>query len=502
MFSNDDSRDGGLTDNGQGTENGGFTTSTQSSITDEDLNNFFAFDDTEANHGTEKDELTSDKTNTDITVQASGMVDAAAKNKERREKVNELVQSDDGQNVIEGELVTEGPDDSAEIFEAMMNNPEIPESMKKLLRDTKDIGDASVKTWDYCSDRNELGGDHHIVENMIPDGGAVFMNGNSGVGKTFLMCALCHAISTGSTFAGRKVEQRPCFILELEGKKNFNRKMIAFEEHYGKPVNGGLKLSNDTVIKPGTKEGLAALCRVIAENFQRGGKPPVLVIDTLAQALQGDACKLSDAGAFLQCLNKLHDVFGVTTITLSHYGKDEARGIAGSSRFQNDAETVLNIQKGELPNTIVMKSGADGKARFEWEHNLQFNMTPYKLVFDDPEEPDYDTMMIDYENVTPVEMSGSQENEEAKPVNLSEYQSYVYAVVMLLNKGNQPATKDSIGDMLENFRDKAGKVFDKTQKSRILKNLDSLLLDRILSAEKVGNSLYYRANNSVAVTMK
>jgi hypothetical protein len=56
-----------------------------------------------------------------------------------------------------------------------------------------------------------------IVESIIPPGGLVFMPGNSGVGKTWLILTLIIAIATGRPWLGKfKVKQGPVLVVDRE----------------------------------------------------------------------------------------------------------------------------------------------------------------------------------------------------------------------------------------------------------------------------------------------
>jgi hypothetical protein len=86
-----------------------------------------------------------------------------------------------------------------------------------------------------------------------------------------------------------------------------------------------------------------------------GKKIAMIVVDTLARAATGlDENSSRDMGMFLRNFETIKEHFECSILFIHHKGKDESRGMRGSSSLLGAADTCIDIRK-EHDNTITIK---------------------------------------------------------------------------------------------------------------------------------------------------
>ena len=86
---------------------------------------------------------------------------------------------------------------------------------------------AFIDNGTYETDRDDIDGGEFLVEDVLLEHGITFVNGDTGIGKTFFLAAIIHCLSTGDPFLNKPTQQRPCYVIELEGKGNYNLRDLA-----------------------------------------------------------------------------------------------------------------------------------------------------------------------------------------------------------------------------------------------------------------------------------
>jgi len=190
-----------------------------------------------------------------------------------------------------------------------------------------------------------------LVDTIIPAEGAGMAFGETDVGKTFFGVNLGVHISGNKPWQGHTVAHGTTLYIEAEGGRSFAlRKQAA--KHYA-----GLHdtLPFITILEPlgfGPDTDLPFVltrAKTIRDAIAERGLPPIrfVVVDTLAQNMNGDADNNADMGAFLKALRAFlkalsdESVFGLLIHHPGHGNKDRARG---AYALPADLDLILKLE--------------------------------------------------------------------------------------------------------------------------------------------------------------
>jgi hypothetical protein len=135
--------------------------------------------------------------------------------------------------------------------------------------------------------------------------------------------------------------------LPYEGLGGIARRGAALVKHYGpEDVPFFTQASNFNLRE---KSGRAQLGAAIA---QIGHAPTLIVVDTLARALQGgDENSSQDVGAFNDAVAALIESTGACVLVVHHSGKDKTKGARGSSALLGAVDTEIQVEDKQIMAT-------------------------------------------------------------------------------------------------------------------------------------------------------
>jgi hypothetical protein len=173
---------------------------------------------------------------------------------------------------------------------------------------------------------------------LIPAEGIVFIAGAPKSGKTFIVLLLIMCAAAGVDFAGVPSASGPVdvSIWAGEGVGGVNARMTAVETHHGLDVGDRFTVVTGPFV-------VEELIELYADKLLK-----ILVIDTLARATAAaglDENSAKDMGLFVAALDRIRDALGCLIIVIAHTGKDEARGVRGSSALLGAADAVFVVSQ-------------------------------------------------------------------------------------------------------------------------------------------------------------
>lgn len=205
-----------------------------------------------------------------------------------------------------------------------------------------------------------------IVEGLL-SAGVCYMYGASKSFKSFFAIGLCGAIAkkTGY-FNGRRVAGGNAVYIAAEAPKTLPKRRFAWAQEH----NNGQPLPNwhtvTTRFNFADPKELAGIVGMFDGMQKATGEPiRLIVIDTFSRTFIGNENSTDDAMQFHNGVDTLAQRYDCAVLVIHHSGKDEARGMRGSSSLYAAADNVIVCKRGkdlsielELDKT---KIGADGE---------------------------------------------------------------------------------------------------------------------------------------------
>lgn len=187
-----------------------------------------------------------------------------------------------------------------------------------------------------------------LVEDVVetPCTGMVF--GPSGGGKSFFVLDMIFHIACGKKWLGKPVKQGPVFYVCGEGRHAIPRRLKAWEKHHGEqlPYNSFLMSSARVDFSP---ESVRDMVIEIDHLGDVTGHPAIIVIDTMARALPGDADENSskDVGSFIDECDRLQTKYNCVVLIVHHTGHADSasKRARGSSAIKGAMDVEILISK-------------------------------------------------------------------------------------------------------------------------------------------------------------
>lgn len=184
-----------------------------------------------------------------------------------------------------------------------------------------------------------------LVDDAIesPCTGMIF--GPSGSGKSFLVFDLALCCATGKPWNGKKVKQGPVIYICGEGRHAIPRRVRAWETHHQTtvPYNRLMVSATSIDFEP---DSIASMVSEINEMASQAGEAPVLIIiDTMARALPGNADENStkDTGLFIKECDALQTLYNCAVMIVHHTGHSESKRARGSSALKGAMDVEIMV---------------------------------------------------------------------------------------------------------------------------------------------------------------
>jgi hypothetical protein len=199
-----------------------------------------------------------------------------------------------------------------------------------------------------------------LIEDVVPRAQVGVIYGASGSGKTFFALDMACSIQRGGEWRGKHVEVADSFYIAAEAGNGIRKRIAAYLHAKGA---GAMPWFVDYQPNLATLESVQAISESV---LLRSDKPGVLFVDTMALSHDGDENSSKDMSLLLRHCKVLSDNTGALVILVHHTGKDESRGMRGSSAIYAGADFVLEISALDRDHEMVVDKLKDGErgARF------------------------------------------------------------------------------------------------------------------------------------------
>jgi len=230
-----------------------------------------------------------------------------------------------------------------------------------------------------------------LVKDMLPAKSFSAIYGKSGAGKSFFAMYLAAMVAAGREAFSCSVEQGDVVYLALEGGAGLRRRRDALMQRYDLPDDLPVHFVKAQMNLRSSLDDLTALIEVIRE---RGIKPAVVFVDTLARAYAGgEENSSAEMMQFVSVMAALQDALDCTVCVVHHTGKDESRGMRGSSALLAAVDAELELTRisdddAEEPVcTVKSTKQKDGMDGLSWSFRLD-------LMHVSPLDPDATSLVV------------------------------------------------------------------------------------------------------------
>lgn len=213
-----------------------------------------------------------------------------------------------------------------------------------------------------------------LVKDMLPARSFSAIYGRSGAGKSFFAMYLAAMVASGREAFGCDVQQGDVVYLALEGGAGLRRRRDALMQRYDLPDDLPVHFVKAQMNLRSSLDDLNALIEVIKE---RGIKPAVIFVDTLARAYAGgEENSSAEMMQFVSVMAALQDALDCTVCVVHHTGKDESRGMRGSSALLAAVDAELELTRisdddaTEPVCTVKSTKQKDGMDGLSWSFRL------------------------------------------------------------------------------------------------------------------------------------
>jgi RecA-family ATPase len=240
-----------------------------------------------------------------------------------------------------------------------------------------------------------------IVKGVLPQAEVGILYGQSGSGKTFFVLDLAATIARGGQWRGRKVSDCRVVYVAAEAREGVKKRMDAYDQYVcAEGARPDIIASAPNLLSSDTQQLAAAI-----------GRAGLVILDTMAASHSGDENSAKDMGMFLAACKELSETTGAMVLAVHHTGKEDGKGMRGSSALFAGADFVMEVFKNDKEHGAVLSKSRDDAT------GASFSFVLKRVVVGHDDEGDEVTTCVVEPIKKDVEKSGKR---PAKLANLSD----------------------------------------------------------------------------------
>jgi hypothetical protein len=258
-----------------------------------------------------------------------------------------------------------------------------------------------------------------LIDGLVPESGLTFIYGKPGKGKSFFSLDMALRIAHGFDWHGKECKQGGVLYIAGEGKGGYRNRVHGWHLKHGLVPDCAPFRLLPRAVNFMVPEEVAKLVRTVKAVV---GDAKLVVIDTVARVLPGAEENASkEMGLFVAACDAIRETCDVAVIGVHHSGKDEDRGMRGSSSLEGAGDCVLHLKRGDDSSIVEVatekqKDGEEAKPvylrleKIEWMDGLkQASTLVPEATKDAPDQkhwPDKDTCRRILNAITEAWVSG------------------------------------------------------------------------------------------------
>jgi hypothetical protein len=182
-----------------------------------------------------------------------------------------------------------------------------------------------------------------LVEDILPASSFAAIYGRPGSYKSFVALYVAACVASGEECFGKAVAQGPVIYVAGEGGAGLKRRSDAMLAHMGLPAELPIYFVKAQLNLRSTLDDYDALCAALDGL---GIKPALIIFDTFARIFAGgEENSAKDIGETIVILGAIQERYDAAVAIIHHAGKDEGRGMRGSSALLGAVDTELECIK-------------------------------------------------------------------------------------------------------------------------------------------------------------
>lgn len=215
-----------------------------------------------------------------------------------------------------------------------------------------------------------------IIEEFLPSHGLGCLYGPSKSGKSFLGIDLAISISNGQPWRGLALKPGPVVCIAAEGARGFRMRVDAARDARGlSQARVGVLDASPLMSDP---RHITWLIETIKDRY---GKVSMVLVDTMAAVIPGtDENSTKDMGKFMAYCHKLSNSLDTFTTLVHHTGKDESRGMRGSSALIGSFDAAWKVSRSDTGVRTIAIAKMKDALDDEVEHNFQLALVNKSCV--------------------------------------------------------------------------------------------------------------------------
>lgn len=224
---------------------------------------------------------------------------------------------------------------------------------------------AAVETKNMYYDLVTLGdlpNQQWIVEGVLPQDGLVVMYGVPGCGKTFVALDLGLRIANCMPWCGRDVHRAGVVVYVMaEGMSGIKSRIQAWHDLHSQPHEASFIVVPLTfnICEPASVTRFVTMLSGLCEKYD--DKVVLIIFDTLARVASGiDENSTKDVSALVRIVDGIKAALGCSVMFVHHGGKDDTRGMRGSSSLLGAVDTCIKLTRVDSCIGISIEKQKDG----------------------------------------------------------------------------------------------------------------------------------------------
>ncbi len=215
-------------------------------------------------------------------------------------------------------------------------------------------------------------GPQWLIPGLMPSNGLHVLYGAPGSGKSFLALSAALHVAAGKPWGGRPVRKGGVVYVAAEGGRGFRKRVVAARTDLGDlgDVRFALVTTAPNLSRGGDTTDLIE--EIEAQTRRLGWRPALVVIDTLSRSVEDmNESSSQEVMAFVKNAERIGEHFDCVVMPVHHTGKDETKGMRGSSALHGSADAEWLVSRPDDSgarhlSVEKMKDGED-KARLRYE---------------------------------------------------------------------------------------------------------------------------------------